>query len=41
MDMNDHGNDRSVSLDRDARINVILNSADAADNMIDFGRILR
>lgn len=41
MDTNERGNDRSVSLDRDTRINVILNNPDAANDTINIGRILQ
>ena len=41
MDRNERDNDRSVRLDKDTQINVIVNSADAADDTINLGRIIQ
>ena len=41
LDRNERDNDRSVRLDKDTQINVIVNSADAADDTINLGRIIQ
>lgn len=41
MDKNERDNDRSVRLDRDTQINVVVNNADASEDTINIGRIIQ
>jgi len=41
LDRNERENDRSVRLDRDAQIHVVVNNADASEDTINIGRIIQ
>jgi len=41
LDRNERDNDRSVRLDRDAQIHVVVNNADASEDTINIGRIIQ